>query len=257
MKPDDLPTAVNPTAVKPNQETRAATTAWFSFAKLIAALGSIGGVLLHLIGYISYLSYISAWGLESGPFHKDIDEILFMGYLAIMERSNNALSLIGEQKWAIFGIWIALTIYAMLIFRQDKTETRVKAKQFFQRLPNWVPDLLGSVLGATATLALFPVGLLFVLVVTVLPVSIGDSFGKSLADVDYKKFIAGCEHVTQGNRCLEIKKDGKLIAHGFVIDSSASHIALFDVDLQRARTIVREGTELIADSRPKLTKDPN
>lgn len=248
MKPDDLPSAVNPAAAKPNQETQAPTTAWFSFAKLIAALASIGGVLLHLIGYISYLSYISAWGLESGPFHKDIDEILFMGYLAIMDRSNNALSLIGEQKWPIFGFWIALTVYAFLMFRQDKSDTREKAKRIFQRLPNWVPDLLGSVLGSTLTLALFPVGLLFVLVVTALPVGIGDSFGKSLADTNYKKFVAGCENVTRGNRCLEIRKDGKLVAHGFVIDSSASHIALFDVDLQRARTVVREGTELIADN---------
>lgn len=252
MKPDDLPTAANPAAAKPNQDKQEATTAWwFSFAKLVAALGSVGGVLLHLIGYISHLSYMSAWGLESGPFRKDLDEILLMGYLAIMDRSNNALSLIGDQKWTILGVWIALTGYAFLIFRLDTTDKREKAKHFFQRLPNWVSDLLRSVLGSTITFALFPAGLIFVLFVTALPVSIGDSFGKSLADTEYKKFVAGCEHVTSGNRCLEIRKDGKLIAHGFVIDSSASHIAFFDVDLQRARTIVREGTELIADSRSK------
>lgn len=252
MKSDDLSTAANPAAAKPNQDTQAATTAWwFTSAKLIAALGSVGGVLLHLIGYISHLSYMSAWGLESGAFRKDLDEILLMGYLAIMDRSNNALLLIGEQIWTILGFWIALAGYAFLIFRLDKTDKREKVKQFFQGSPDWVPDLLKSVLGSTMTLALFPAGLFFVLFVTALPVSISDSFGKSLVDAEYKKFIAGCDHVTRGNRCLEIRKDGKLIAHGFVIDSSASHIALFDVDLQRARTIMREGTELIADSRPK------
>lgn len=252
MKPDDLPTAANPAAAKPNQDKQEAPTAWwFSFVKLVAALGSVGGVLLHLIGYIGHLSYMSAWGLESGPFRKDLDEILLMGYLAIMDRSNNALSLIGDQKWTILGVWIALTGYAFLIFRLDTTDKRDRAKHFFQRLPDWVSDLLRSVLGSTMTFALFPAGLFFVLFVTALPVSIGNSFGNSLADTEYKKFVAGCEHVTRGNRCLEIRKDGKLIAHGFVIDSSASHIALFDVDLQRARTIVREGTEVIADSRSK------
>lgn len=252
MKPDDLPTAANPAAAKPNQDTEAVTTAWWSTsAKLIAALGSVGGVLLHLIGYIGHLSYMSAWGLESGPFRKDLDEILLMGHLAIMDRSNNALSLMGEQVWMLLGVWIALTGYAFLIFRLDRIDKREKLKQFFLRSPDWVPDLLRSIFGSTMTLALFPAGLLFVLFVTALPVSIGDGFGKSLVATEYKKFVAGCEHVTQGNRCVEIRKDGKLIAHGFVIDSSASHIALFDVDLQRARTIVREGTELIADSRSK------
>lgn len=207
MKPDDLPTSANPTVAKPNPDKQPATTTlWFSFAKLIATLGSIGGVLLHLIGYISYLSYMSAWGLESGPFHKDIDEVLFMGYLAIMDGSNHALSLIGGHVWAILVVWLSLTAYAFLIFRQDKSDTREKAKQIFQRLPNWVPDLLGSVLGSTLTLALFPIGLLFVLVVTTLPVSIGDSFGRSLADSQYKKSLPD---VSMSLKVIVVLKSGK------------------------------------------------
>lgn len=250
MNPNHLPTAANLAAAKQNQDTQAAPAVWWAtFAKLVAALGGIGGVLLHLIGYIGHLSYMSAWGLESGPFRKDLDEILFMGYLAIMDRSSNALSLIGEHIWAILMFWIALTGYAFLVFRLDKTDKHKKVKQLFKGSPDWVPDLLKSFFGSTATCALFPAGLFFVLFITALPVSIGNSFGKSLADIELKKFISGCERVTRGSRCVEIRKDGNPIGHGFVIESSASHIALFDVDLQRARTIVRDGTELIADTR--------
>lgn len=245
---NDLPVA-QPEEAKPNREIQVATTGrWLSFAKLVAALGSVGGLLLHLIGYIGHLSYLSAWGLEAGPFRKDLDEILLMGYLAIMDRSNVAISLLSTQIWTVMGAWVALTGYAFLLFRLDSNEKWEMAKRFLQALPPWAPDLLRSILGATLTFALLPAGLLFVLFLTALPVSIGDSFGQSLADTEYKKFVAGCEHVNRGNRCLEIRKDGKRVAHGFVIDSSTSHIALFDVDLQRARTIVREGTELIADS---------
>ena len=57
----------------------------------------------------------------------------------------------------------------------------------------------------------------------------------------------GCDAQPSGRRCIDLRKDGKTFARGFPIDSSESHIALFDVIEKRARALERDGTELLVD----------
>jgi hypothetical protein len=62
-----------------------------------------------------------------------------------------------------------------------------------------------------------------------------------------KEFNKGCwpDKVKLDYLCSDISRDGKLLARGFLIDSSASHIALYDVDVKKARLFERDKTEVI------------
>lgn len=77
--------------------------------------------------------------------------------------------------------------------------------------------------------------------------AISPGYGRSAAQVENRRFVDDCAAVSSGNQCFEVLKNGKRVAYGFRIDSSIIHIGLFDVDTKRARAILREGTELIAD----------
>lgn len=235
-----------------NESQAPALDSWSPLAKVLAALGAVGGLLLHLIGHIGHLSYIAEWGLDPGIFPKPLDEIMVLGYIAIMERSVSILSLLGDQIWRILGIWMVITGYVYVVWRLEKSARREKATKILERLPERFVDLSKSALGSALVLAVIPAGLYLVAVTTVIPAALGDSYGRSSAQKEYRRFVEGCTNTSGGSHCFEVMKDGKRIAHGFLIDSSTTHIALFDVDTKRARAIVREGTEVIADERPTL-----
>lgn len=229
---------------------------WASLAKILAALGTVGGLLLHLIGHIGHQSYIAEWGLDPGIFPKPLDEIMVFGYIAIMDRSISILSLLGNQKWQILGIWAAITVYVYVVWYLEKSAKREKVTKIFERLPERLADLLKSALGTALILAVFPAGLYLVAVGTVIPAALGDSYGRSSAQEEYRRFVLGCAPVSGGSHCFDVLKNGKRIAYGYLIDSSATHIALFDVEAKRARAILREGTELLADER-STSKQPD
>lgn len=222
---------------------------WASLAKILAAFGTVGGLLLHLIGRIAQQSYVSEWGLDPGLFPKPLDEIMVLGYFAVMDRSISILSLLANQKWQILGIWAAITVYVYVIWLLEKSPKREQVTRLFKSLPERLADLLKSALGTALVLAVFPAGLYLVAVGTVIPAALGDSYGRSAAQGEYRRFVNGCAAATGGDHCFEVLKNGKRVAYGFRIDSSATHIGLFDVDAKRARAILREETELIADQR--------
>lgn len=224
---------------------------WSSLAKILGALGAVGGVLLHLMGYVAHRSYMAEWGLDPGLFSKQMDEIAVLGYASIIDRSVSVFSLLADNQGTIASVWVLLSLYIYAVWWMEESPRQAGARQWFGRLPRRWADLVKSAIGSGFVLAIFPAGLSLVLLVLVVPMAIGQGFGRSAAQSEYSRFNKGCERSVTGSRCFEVLKDGRRVAHGFLIDSSSSHIALFDVDKKRARIILREGTELLADERPE------
>lgn len=62
------------------------------------------------------------------------------------------------------------------------------------------------------------------------PAALGETAGKSAAENEALEYGKGCQLSKMS--CVELKREGEVIATGFVLDSSPSHIAIFDAQAQ-------------------------
>jgi hypothetical protein len=223
--------------------------------KIIAATGVVGGVILHFLGHVSHNRYLTLWGIDPGQFPKSIDWIGINGYYTLFDRITSIFSALAETWKTLALLWLGISgfvLYLYILQRLSKKEPPEQIKAWFLRYcPTWLhPPLLSVVIGGVFTFFI-PSVLLVTAMFLAVPDLLGESRGEAAYKADFSKFQKGCENPKPGNICFDLRKDGQAIARGFLIDSSETHIALFDVNQQRARVIERNGTELIADL-PKI-----
>jgi hypothetical protein len=205
---------------------------------LAAAFITGGGLLLHLIGAVTHRTYMDSFGLDIGVFPKAIDTVLINGYYSTLSSMTATLG-IWFTTPNILAVIVAVAAYVWCL-------TLIQPR----KPPNWLQTKLGKLLkfvivGILVYLAV-PVGIIVASVVMIAPVAIGEHAGRSAAETDMKRFKKGCDEPAQSRvRCVELRKDGATTAQGFIIDWSATHIALWDVTLKRARTIERASLELV------------
>ncbi|WP_152965083.1 hypothetical protein [Comamonas testosteroni] len=87
-----------------------------------------------------------------------------------------------------------------------------------------------------------PLTLILLTAFMVIPAALGESGGTASAESMNIEMIKGCELAKIA--CVELKKDGDVIAKGFMLDTSASYVAIFDTQIQRSRVIPMEKIEL-------------
>ena len=104
------------------------------------------------------------------------------------------------------------------------------------------------------TMAIFsavPLVLFCAFVILAMPAHLGETNGSASAErkrVSYPANMADCQQKKPGVQgCIELRRDGKSPVRGFIIEGSASHIALFDVAEKRVRALERSRTEVVAD----------
>ena len=103
-----------------------------------------------------------------------------------------------------------------------------------------------SLVASAGTVALFPIVLIVLISILLIPAAGGEAVGKQAAKNQQEKFSAGCSAEYGKEKCIELRRDGKVVTRGFLIDSSTTHVALYDVDEKRPRVIERAGTEFVA-----------
>lgn len=170
-----------------------------------------------------------------------------MGQVVLLERFTRIFMVLVDalsaQGW---WIWAGLSLYFFGIFLALRhfPKGAVKSKRL-PRFPMWVKDA-GKGVFFTSTLLL---GVVYFcacwLLVSWLPVPLGQGVGADRYKQDLALFKQGCKAATQHQQCIQlIKSDQTLFAEGFRIDSSSSHVALYDVQLKLVRAVERAGTEL-------------
>lgn len=201
-----------------------------------------------MTGYITHQTYLTAWGVDPGLFPKPANEIIMTGYFAIIDRSVSILSAFQKEATILLGSGIAITGYAFVLLRFRRSEKRERALHVLQRTPEWLGDLAKSMGVTLVVLAGVPVALFSTVFVLAIPAYFGNSFGHSHAEKEKVTFMAGCSATLITTKCIEIWKEGRPIARGFLIESSPTHIAVFDVDQMQTRALERAGSELVADT---------
>jgi len=217
---------------------------WANLAKVFAAIGAIGGLILPLMGYVSHQSYLTAWGIDPGLFPQTANDMVVTGFFALTDRLANIVTIFNNNFGTITVVGIAVAIYAFLVLLVGKSIDRDKATKLRKKLPPWCTDLAGALAMTSFGLVGVPIALAFATIILVVPILLADSFGHSWAERQQNALTTACDSKSVAGKCIELLKDKTVIAEGFTIESSLSHIALFDVAEKRVRAIERAGTEL-------------
>lgn len=220
---------------------------WVAVTKFLAVVVTTGGLMLHLMGYMTHQAYLSAWGLDAGLFPLATDTIVINGLATLVGQTAAALDAL-EQGWKTLLVYgVVLFGYVLLIFRLGKSSRLTDASKRLVRPPELVADILKSVLIAFAALTLTPMTVIFVVFALAVPALTGQNFGKTLAKEEQARYVSGCEKAAARDKCVELRKAGTTVARGFLLESSATHVALFDVVEGRAKAMERDGMVLVAD----------
>lgn len=230
---------------------------WSTVAKVFAAISAVGGLVFHLMGYVSHSFYLGELGVDASLFPQKVDDIIILGYYTLIDRTATiftALTSVALWKW--LGMGLLVTIYVFAVMRIARAPSNNKTFHTIRKIPTWPDDLEKSFLFTFITFAGVPLALLLIVFILTIPANLAENFGKELAVNQLKKYANGCAQAAPAPICMELCKTEKLLARGFLIEGSESHIAIFDINQKRALTFERNGTQLFADS-PRILNTKN
>ena len=224
---------------------------WSGILKAAAAIGTaVGGYLVHLSGSISHRNYVYEWGLDSGLFPLSTEATFIEGFYALIDR----LAKIQTTIWSggsRIAIAVVLLLTALLFARQwmDRKFANTSVPKPPAWVFKWPGDLLQSfMVSAIVVLALqLPIAVLILLMAG--PAAFAETAGQEAARRELVKFQKGCDADVR-MRCMELRKGSDVVAKGFLITSSPTHIAIYDVQMRAARALERGGTELRSEIKP-------
>lgn len=235
--------------------TRARSLSWATILSVLTAAITAGGVTLHLIGDVTHRQYLRFWGIESSIFPKSTDWILINGYYSLVDRFIVILgALWGNALWLLLGT-VALGLYIFVLL-SPIGGTREETPTWMKRWPKWGVRLLRQMWLTALFVAAIPCAMIFLTAMMVIPAALGETAGKAAAEKQALHYQEGCEKSKRS--CVQIKRDGEIIATGFVLESSPLYIAILDEVSQQARVIPLDKVELIFSraDRKKLAQPP-
>lgn len=209
---------------------------------VLAALAATGAVCLHLLGGQIHRTYLRQWAVDADLFPKAADWILSGGYNGLVTFGIQSLTAIFHNFLWVLLASIPLGVYVWLLLSPLGLD-RLQTKQWVWLQTAW-GKVAGYVLKSLLALVFLPFALFLAVAIAAIPAVIAESVGKSAAEQELADFHLGCEKSKAV--CVQFLKGGNEVAKGYILDSSPSHIALFDVNLQRSRTLPREGLEGVA-----------
>lgn len=216
---------------------------------LLTALAASGGVTLHLMGDATHSTYLRHWGLDAGLFPKGTDWLLIAGYSSAFDRGVAILKLMGANVlWSLLAFLILSLYFALLQsplgFGSGKQPAWLEKQS--ERVRQFIRNALSALLFVCALFFL----LAAMLALTAIPAVLGATAGKAAVEREMAEYAKGCDKAAYS--CVQLKRGGEVVGVGFILDSSPTHIAIFDADHQKARSMPREGIETMAMRAPRL-----
>lgn len=182
----------------------------------------------YLIGLAYRTTYHHEFNIPSGLLAATTSDYLVYAYTALAE---TGIRLIGFTGLTVMSLpVVAVLTWKFFSWAERKAEEsqrlrRVRANvnsSGFLKLIGYLCAILTSV-AALSYLALFSYG------VFLTPYILGEKAGKQRAIDDASAYELGCEKGSGGARfCIDIYHDEKIVASGFVVDSSDKYLAVYE-----------------------------
>ena len=224
---------------------------WSALAKVGAALAAVGGIAFHFLGLVGHMAYLHAWGVDSGLFPKPIDWLMTNGAAAFVDRTTVVLAaantITGRLVAAALLFFVMLTLAFRVVARQP---ARPDTSRAAPKAGPWTRSIGFGLASTFSAFAAVPIAMFLFTTLIVFPWVMGETYGAAATKRERAIFNAGCQAASVGYRCIEVRKGDQVLVRGFLIESSPTHSAIYDAATRRARTLPREGTELITDPLP-------
>ena len=220
---------------------------WSSLAKIGAVTATVGGLSLHLMGQVAHRVYLSLMGVNAGQFPKTTDWLVINGYYAFGGR---LLSLLGAFFAHAWWIVLAIAVLGGYLYGMEALGRWLRTKSpiaGFSWLPSWISDLIRNLFLSSFVVLGVPIAAMWVMLIFLLPAFVGETAGKDVAANEMALFMAGCNNRESSHkvRCSEIVEHGKVLATGYVIDASQSHVAIFDPVTRRTTVMAMTGKTVV------------
>jgi len=201
------------------------------------------------MGDANHTTYLSLWGLDAGLFPKASDWTLMAGYSTAFERGVAIVKLLGANVAWSLGAVLVFSLYVALVQSPPGTGPR-KQPAWLERRSERVRRFASRALAALLFVSASWLLLIALLVLAAIPAVVGATAAKAAVEREMQDFTKGCDKAAAG--CIQLKKGNEVVGIGFILDSSPTHIAIFDVLQRSARAIPREGVESLAMRAPKF-----
>ncbi|MFP8780123.1 hypothetical protein [Hydrogenophaga sp. RWCD_12] len=216
---------------------------WTTALSVLTALVALGSVILHFIGDVSHRQYLKFWGIDAGLFPKSTDWILINGYYSLVTRFIAILEVIFKNVHWLATAAILLGLYMGFLLTPIGSGRGVM-HEWLQRRSARYRNFLRITYFTALLVGALPLAMFVLTSVMVIPAALGEEAGRAAAENELDVFRKGCSISTP--RCVEARREGQLVATGFVLDSSTSYLAIFDERTQQGRVIPLDKVELVS-----------
>lgn len=208
-----------------------------SLLQLIISLIAIAAPLLYLIGLSFYAGYASTYGISSDIFEMSVQDVYYVGYVAILTLLLNLGAFITDYFFTWNGVLISAGFFLTLclIAFSIRCLANRQAKVFLSATSFFTKSDVGQVVSVSGAFTfVFVMAALFLSTVFALwgfPSILGYHAGKNIAEKTIDTYLEkGC-HFEQNKRWSNCKtlqsSDGTVLYEGIVIASSDARIAFF------------------------------
>lgn len=196
-------------------------------AVALTKLISFAVPILYVIGRVYDESYLGIYGVNNELFARETHDYLYFALLSIFQVTYSAIS---SSDWSRALIWsLVIPIYVGFLYwlkaRRINARTRTKIRSVIASRAARIIGVLSSGL-LVVGLWLF-LGLLLVFVI-LLPIAIGLTAGKQVAQDEIQRDIGICEknHQEILKPCTVVLIDGKPEMVGRVVAATETHMAV-------------------------------
>lgn len=238
-----------PTEPLANQSVPATkSVSWSSLAKAGAAALGATATAFNFIGQEACARYLGHWGFDDGMLPLDTSNRVHYGYMAVLESIHTLLN--GQMStlflWAIF-IMGGIQIWATSLLKKSQPGD-TKFGKWLKRNADRVPRSLKSLFASFGISGLIVVFLYYLVLAAFIALAVAPLIGEHAAGKWAEKkegdIQKGCQRNGKQSVCTELTRDGKVVGTGFIIASSTTHIAYFDITSKHGRLIKFEDGEL-------------
>lgn len=196
---------------------------------LTPALGTLIYSFLHLTGAVYSQTILEHYGIPLGAFPKTSTDYMFSAYSALLQTGLNWINVVRDPEIVLSMLALTTLVMAEIALLNWLPKSSLAEK--FDGLigARWIVRIPASILISSGSVVIALLAIPFAAnLILLVPAFIG----VKSAEISYKRtdslYDQGCHKPTKASKhCVAVYDDDHQVAIGFIIESSATHLALY------------------------------